>query len=135
MALEFNITAADKFFLGEDKVVDISVVGADNVTPYDVSLVSLEWNLRKTDGGPDPAIMTKTPTIVGVYNADPLINTQRVRVTFASDDTDPLVTVTKNPPYKLKANVAYRHSLKRKDVGHEAIVSYGSFTFLQATER
>lgn len=140
MAIEFNVTAADLFFLGEDKVLEFTIFGADNATPFDVTGLPLEWNLRKTDAAADPALITKAVgaglTIVGVYNAVPAANTQRVHVTFASDDTDPLVTsVLVSNPYALKANVAYRHSLKRKDAGNEGIFSYGSFTFLQATER
>lgn len=134
MAIEFNVTAADKFFLGEDKVLEFTIFGPDNVTPLDVSGLVLEWNMRKTDKAADPAILTKGVgtglTIVGVYNVVPATNTQRVRAAFASADTDPLVSAI-----VLKANVAYRHSLKRKDSGNENILSYGSITFLQATER
>lgn len=139
MAIEFNVTAAHKFFLGEDKILELTIFGQDNVTPFDVSGLPLEWSLRKTDGASDPALITKGIgsglTIIGAYNVDPLVNTQRVRVSFGSDDTDPLVTALLATPYKLKANVAYRHSLKRKDSGNEGIFTYGSFTFLQATER
>lgn len=135
MAIEFNVTAASEFFLGEDKVIDFSIAGPDDVTPFDITGMTLEWNLRKKDGSPDPAILTKSPTTIGVYNVDPLLNTQRARVIFASAETDPLATVLLPTPYKLKAGVAYRHSMKRMTPGAEAILSYGSFTFLQATER
>lgn len=131
MAIEFNVTAADHFFLGEDKVLEFVVFDLDGTTPFNVAGLSLEWNMRRTDKAGDPAILTKTPTVVGVFNSNPATNTQRVRVTFASDDTDPLVTTL----YTLKAGFAYRHSLKRKDAGNEIILSYGSLTFLQATER
>lgn len=131
MAIEFNITAADKFFLGEDKIVDFTIFALDGATPFDVTGLSLEWNMRRTDKADDPALLTKVPTIIGVFNVNPSLNTQRARVVFASDDTDPLVTTL----YTLKAGFAYRHSLKRKDTGNENILSYGSITFLQATER
>lgn len=135
MAIEFNITAADKFFLGEDKVIDITVLAADGVTPYNIVGLPLEWNLRKKDSASDPALITKVPTVTGVFNANPAVNTQKAHIVIASDDTDPLVTVGLATPYKLKAGFAYRHSLKRKDAGNETIASYGSVTFLQATER
>jgi hypothetical protein len=141
MAIEFNVTASHKFFLGEDKVIDFVIFGPDGVTPLNVSGMPMQWSLRKTDNAGDPAIIVKNTgaatgvTIVGTYNAVPTVNTQRVRVTFASADTDPVITGGLATPYTLRAGVVYRHSLKRTDVGNEGILSYGSFTFLQATER
>jgi hypothetical protein len=144
MAVEFNIAATHKFFLGEDKVIDLTIFGQDGVTPLDVLGLPLEWNLKKTDRANDPGILTKGITalavstgitIVGVFNVVPITNTQKVRITFQSADTDPDVTSVLATPYTLKAAVAYRHSLKRKDVGNEGILTHGSFTFVQATER
>lgn len=145
MSVEFNVTAAQKFFLGEDKVLDLTIFDQDGITPFDVTGLPLEWNLKKTDKASDPGIITKGITalgvstgitIVGVYNVSPLLNTQKVRIAFASDDTNPDVTsVLVVLPYALKAGTAYRHSLKRKDVSNKAILTFGSFTFLQATER
>lgn len=142
MAIEFNITGetdADRFFLGEDKVIQFEIFASDGVTPLDVSVLPLEWNMRRTDSAADPAILTKGVgsglTITGAFSATPGVNAQRVRVAFASNDTDPLVTSLLPTPYTLKANVAYRHSLKRKDAGNEGIFTFGSITFLQATER
>lgn len=146
MSIEFNVfpEGLTKFFLGEDKVLDLTIFGPDDITPLDVTGMALEWNLKKTDKALDPGIITKGITalgvstgitIVGVYNVVPATNTQRVRVAFASADTDPDVTGLLATPYKLKAAVAYRHSLKRKDAGNEGILTYGSFTFMQATER
>lgn len=144
MAVEFNITATNRFFLGEDKVIDAPIYGQDGVTPLDVTGLPLEWNLKKKDKDPDPGILTKGITaggvstgitIVGVYNVNPAQNTQKVRITFASNDTDPDVTSALATPYTLKPDVAYRHSLKRKDAGNESILFFGSLTFLQATER
>lgn len=140
MAIEFNITAADKFFLGEDKVIELTIFELDGTTPFDLSALPLEWKLRTSDAADDPALITKGITaggvstgiaIIGIWNVDPAVNTQRVRITFASADTDPLVTTD----YTLKAGRVYRHSLKRMDAGNEGILSYGSMTFLQATER
>lgn len=128
MAIQRDITAADTFFLGEDKIIDFTVFGQDGVTPLDVTGLPLEWNMRKTDKAADPALLVKGVgtglTIVGTYNVSPSLNTQRVRVTFVPADTNTV----------LRPNVAYRHSLKRKDVGSAGIFSYGDITFLQATE-
>lgn len=135
MAIEFNITPSHRFFLGEDKVIDLTIFQQDGVTPLDVSGMTLEWSLKKKDKDPDPPIIGKATgsgiTIVGVYNVNPATNTQRVRISFASADTDPFVTVS----YTLKAGFAYRHSLKRTDTGSEGIFTFGSLTFLQATEQ
>lgn len=132
MSIEFNVTAADKFFMGEDKTIDFTIFGPDGVTPLDVTGLPLEWNMRKTDKADDPAIMTKAIgsglTIIGVYNATPATNTQRVRATFVPADTTPATAPL------VKPNIAYRHSLKRKDAGSAGILSFGSITFLQATE-
>lgn len=134
MAIEFNITTTDHFFLGEDKIISFSVFGPDGVTPLDVSSYDLVWTLRKTDKSAD-AILTKTVgnglEVVGAYDADPAVNTQRVHVLISSDETDPEVTTA----YTLKTGVAYRHSLKRMNAGNEIILSFGSITFLQATVR
>lgn len=128
MAVQRDITAADMFFMGEDKILEFTVFGQDNVTPLDLTGLTLEWNMRRTDNAADPAILTKGPgsglAIVGVYNVVPAVNTQRIRISFAPTDTS-----------GLKANFPYRHSLKRKDIGAYGIFSFGSITFLQATER
>jgi hypothetical protein len=101
--------------------------------------MSLEWSLKKADKTLDPGLIEKTTaagniTVIGVYNVIPATNTQRVWISFAANDTDPTVTSLLVTPYSLKANIAYRHSLKRMDINNEGILSYGSITFLQATE-
>jgi hypothetical protein len=123
MAIQRDIVAADNFFLGEDKILEFTVFGPDGM--LNVGGLPLEWNMRKTDKAGDPAILTKGIgtglTIIGSYNAVPATNTQRVDVTFVPADT-----------IGLKPNVAYRHSLKRKDANAEEILSFGAITFLQA---
>lgn len=139
MALTFNVTADDRFYLGEDKFLEFKVYEADGATPLDATGLALEWSLKKKAKDPDPPLIGKSVgsgiTIVGVFNISPAQNTQRVRVTFASADTDPAVTsVLPSNPYTLKAGVAYAHSLKRWDTGNELVLSDGTFTFRQATE-
>ena len=140
MAREFNITEANRYFLGEDKHLDLQVFGEDDATPLDVTGLPLEWSLKKKDKDPDPPIIGKSTsvgggiTVIGVYNAIPASNTQRVRIAIASDETDPFVTSLLATPYTLKAGVEYRHSLKRRDTGNELVLSFGGITFMQATE-
>lgn len=128
MAREFNITLADNFFLGEDKVIEFTIFGNDNATPLELGGIPLEWNMRKTDKADDPAILSSASgielTLVGVYSSNPAINTQRVRLTFVPADTQT----------GIKPNLPYRHSLKRKDLGNNNILSFGSIMFRQATE-
>jgi hypothetical protein len=148
VAVEFNVTAEHKFFLGEDKVIDLTIFGQDGVTPLDVSGLPLEWSLKKTDKASDPGILEKSITalgvsvpaasgitIVGTYNVLPASNTQRVRLTFAAAETNPALTALLATPYKLKPDPQeYRHSLKRSDMGNRGMLTHGSFVFLQATE-
>lgn len=128
MAVQFDITATDKFFLGEDKIIEYTIFGQDGVTPLDISGLPLEWNMRKMDSAADPPILVKGIgtglNIVGIYDVNPTTNTQRLQTVFVPADTT-----------GLKPNFPYRHSLKRKDLGNAGIFSYGSITFLQATER
>jgi hypothetical protein len=125
MAIEFNIDVSKNWFLGEDKFLSFTIFGRDKITPIDVSEWTMEWVLRKTDAGADPALLLKvTPTdiqVVGEYNVDPTVNTQRVRIFFSRTDTSLLRATT------------YRHSLKRIDPGYAGILSFGNCTFRQAT--
>lgn len=127
MAMEFNITASNKFFKGEDKFVDFTIFSIDEVTPLDMSGIPLSWSLKKTDKAADPGIIDKNIgsglTIIGIFSLIPASNTQRVRLTFVPADTA-----------VVKAGVVYRHSLKRTDTPNNNILSYGSFVFLEATE-
>lgn len=150
MAKVFNVTEAHLFYLGEDKFLDIAVTGQDGVTPLDLTGLPLEWSLKKKAKDADPPLIHKastggTPgiTLIGAYNVDPGVNTQKARISLASDDTDPFVTgILANPTlaapagaYTLKAGVEYHHSLKRRDVGNEGVLSAGTFKFKQATEQ
>lgn len=127
MAKEFNITPAHLFFMGEDKFIDFTILNITETECVDMSGLPLEWNMKKTDKAADPGILTKGIgsglTIIGIFSAVIASNTQRVRLTFVPADTA-----------GVKAGVAYRHSLKRKDVLNNNILAFGSITFLQATE-
>lgn len=126
MAMEFNITSKDKWFLGEDKFIELPVFAQDGVTPLDVTGMAIQFVMRKTDRDKDPAIIQKTTaagtiTIVGVFNPLPNLNTQKLHIAFVSDDTTNLKPLT------------YRYSIKRTDAGNEAIFSFGDLVLLQAT--
>ncbi len=130
MAVETNVTEDNHIFLGEDKILEFTVLDDDEVTPIDVSGWDLLWDLRKADKTSGDALIEKTTaagiTITGVYNVAPLVNTQRVLVTLADTDSDSSTTL---------AAKTYRHALKRMDSGSETVLAFGDFVFLQATTR
>jgi len=132
MAIEFNITGADSWFIGEDKILEFEILQDDGLiltnplkAPQDVAGWTLAWALKKSDAATDPALLLKTTssgiTITGVYNAVRATNTQRVSITIADTDTDALKPLT------------YRHSLKRMTAGAEAVLAFGSVVLLKAT--
>lgn len=127
MAIEFNIGIEKKWFLGEDKILSFIVFSSDGIAPIDFSAWTIEFVVRKKDKSTDLIIPIKTFAnsglhIVGVFNVDPAVNTQRLIVSSPSDDTT-----------LLKAGFPYRYSIKRTDTDNEEILVYGSITFLQAT--
>ena len=69
----------------------------------------------------DPAILTKVPTITGVYDAVRATNTQRAVV---------VVTDTEMNLFKAKT---YRYSWKRTDDGSETVLARGPFAPEKAT--
>lgn len=141
MAYQRDITAADKVFYDTDRLLRYTVYRGDptaqeiadgDAVPEDVTGWALAWVLRKKVNSEDPPLIEKTIgdgiAIVGVYNADPVVNTQRVEVTLEDTDTyDP----DGSPATEVKAGT-YAYALKRIDDGGEAILAYGSFKLLQA---
>lgn len=139
MALEFNISSDDHVFVGEDKQLRLKIFTDHTRTAIlDVSAMELRWNLRVADKSADPPLIEKESvgspagiTIEGVYNSDPLVNTQEVVIhLYDTDSWDE----DASPPVKLKKK-KYRHSLKRMDAGSETVLMFGSFQFLMATNR
>lgn len=137
MALRLDVTKDDHVFLGEDKFLDLIIFTDHTKTVIlDTSPMDLVWNLRKKDNSPDPPLIEKStaespPTIThtGVFNADPTINTLKVRIAlYRADSYDPTVS----PPHVLLPK-KYRHSVKRIDTGSRTVLAFGAFQFLQAT--
>jgi len=141
MAYQRDITAADKIFYDTDNVLRYQVfqgdptaeqIAANEAIPQDVAGWTIAWVLRKKPKSADPPLIEKTVgsgiAIVGIYDADPTANMQRVEVTL--DDTD-----TYDPDSSPEVNIKpgkYAYGLKRLDPGSEKILAYGSFTLLQA---
>lgn len=137
-----DITADDRVFYDTDRILRYTIYEADSTdeaiaagtaVPLDVSGWSLAWQLRKKAKDLDALIDKNTGSpggiaIVGIFNADPDVNTQRIEVTIEDTDTyDPDV----DPVVNLKPG-SYVYALKRTDPGAEDILAFGSFTLLQA---
>lgn len=113
-----DITAADKWYAGEDKTLRFTIYTDDTeATCEDVSGFTLSWKLTTKPGA--TALLTKTGTVSGTFNATPASNTQRVTVSIADTDTDALTATT------------YYHELKRTDAGNEAVLAQGRATLLK----
>ena len=128
MAIERNITSTDGWFTGTDKKLVFAVYKADKVTPEDVTIWDMSWMVKRFFTTLDAdALVKKTTalgslTITGVYNVDPVTNTQRVRCTVTDED----IAVLKAVPVK------YYHELKRTEAGSEEILVYGTLELIQA---
>ena len=139
MAFEHSLPVDEPFFAGDDARIEYEVFKAGEkpfledgktpnpqAVPEDVSGWAFEWALRRALRRVDPyrslgpAVASKSTatggiTVVGVYNADRALNTQRVVVTLADVDTDALT------------GELHVHGLKRSDDGVERTVGYGTF--------
>lgn len=136
MATEYNFTAADEIFIGEDKVLRFPIYTDDAATAVvDVTGWALQWTQRKHDAAVTALIEKSTETsppgitLEGVYNSDPAVNTQEVVIHLeAADSYDPAAS----PPTALKAGT-YRHGLRRTDSGFQTQLSYGDIPWLRST--
>jgi hypothetical protein len=133
MSADANITAADKFFIGEDKVITFHVVGEDG-NPIDVSGWAMKYSARKTIQGRGPfelqggtEVISRVTgagiAVTGVFDPVLATNTQRVEVTIGSSLTDGLT-----------AGV-YVQTLKRTDTGQEGILADGTLELLLPATR
>lgn len=116
-----QIGGDDDLFVGEDKVLVLENIVDRNGALVNFTSWTIIFDVRKTDKAPDPAIFSKTATITGTYNVDPLVNTLKASVTLTDDE---LNTVT---------NKTYRHSWKRDQSGFETILAFGDFVVQKAT--
>lgn len=122
MATTVTIGGNGTLFVGEDKTIKLELLDAADI-PVDMSGWTLLFDVRLKDTSPDPAILSKTPTITGTYNVVRASNTQRAVV--ALTDTEMNLFKQKTPPY--------RHSWKRMDDGSETVLSRGNFAPEKAT--
>ena len=132
MSITQNITADNKWFIGEDKILEFEVLSDDGLLSTDpakgvedVSTWDLVFWLAKSVTSSTPLFPEKRTgglgiTIVGIYNSSRSVNTQRIRITIIDDDTD-----------TLKAGTYYL-GLKRLAPAGDAVLVDGSVVLQKA---
>lgn len=133
MALLQTIGGNGTLFVGEDKPFYLELLeteyGADgspeepdaDSVPVNMTGWSILFDVRKSVTAPDPAIFSKTASIVGVYNASRALNTQRAVVSLTDTEMNTVIAKT------------YKFSWKRMDDSSETVLSYGDFMPEKAT--
>ena len=120
MAVEVMIGGTGKLFIGEDKTLRFEILDAAGL-PVDMTGWTLLFDVRLSDASPDPALLSKTPTVSGVYAATRAANAQRALVTLSDTELNTLKART------------YRYSCKRMDSGSEVVLAWGNFVIQKAT--
>ena len=125
MATTVTIGGDGLLFVGEDKLFSHETLNGDpddsSSIPVDMTGWTVLFDVRKSDKAPDPAIFSKTATIVGTFNAVRALNEQRA-----------LVYLTDTELNTVKAKT-YRFSWKRMNDGVETVLSRGPFVVEKAT--
>ncbi len=120
MASNVTIGGNGTLFVGEDKTLRCEVLDVTDL-PIDISSWTGVFDVRLKDNSPDPAILSKIPTVQGVYNVVRATNTQRWVVVLSDTEMN---------LFKAKT---YRHSWKRTDTLSETVISRGNFAPEKAT--
>jgi hypothetical protein len=124
VAIEDNIAQSDEFFIGGAYILEFEIFELDEVTPLDASLFEFEYVLAKHEGDDEPLISKINDiAVVGAFNSDPALNTQRVEVSLTATETS-----------ELKPGL-YRHTLWRTNEGDEAVLTFGSVVARRAVSR
>lgn len=114
MATTVAIGGSGTLFVGEDKTLYFTL-------DEDMTGWGMLFDVRAKDNSPDPAILSKVPTVIGVWNATESLNTQKARVILTDDDLNLVKAKT------------YRWSWKRMDGDVETVLSRGPFAPEKAT--
>ncbi len=120
MATTVQIGGDGTLFVGEDKTFTLETLNSSGV-PVDMLGWTVLFDVRKSDKAPDPAIFSKTATIVGVFNVVRATNTQRAQTTLSDTEMNTVSGRT------------YRYSWKRMDDGVETVLARGNFVVEKAT--
>jgi hypothetical protein len=120
MALAITIGGGGTLFVGEDKTFRLELIDDDEL-PVDMTGWVVLFDVRKSVTALDPAIFSKTATLIGSFNAVRASNTQRA-----------IVSLTDTELNTVKART-YQCSWKRMDDGSETVLAYGAFAPEKAT--
>lgn len=118
MAEESPITLEDKWFVGERKVFEFTVVN-DGV-PVNITSWELEWVLRQAASAPTPLITKADADIT------------------KSDPTNGVCRVIIEPADTLAIEIGagdYYHTLKRVDGDNDAVLAFGEAVLRMAATR
>lgn len=118
-----------EIFIGEDKLLSFEVLDSSE-DPVDMAGWDVIFDVRAKDNSEAPALITKTATILGTFNATRALNAQRAEVELT--DGDLLATVFKGSNLPSGAKT-YRYSLKRMTAGDETVLARGDFAPEKAT--
>ncbi len=120
MAEAVDIGGNGTLFIGEDKTLRLELIDSAGVPVDHATWVEL-FDIRAKDTSPAPAIVSLTPTIIGVYSATRSVNSQRAIVVLTDDHMN------------LFRQKVYRYSWKRMDDDSETVLAWGDFAPEKAT--
>lgn len=124
MAQEVNITKEHEFFTGTDRVLQFSVVDADDVA-VNITGWALQWVLVRAPGAAASSGHLVSKTVgSGITITNGAGGVCQVAVEDA--DTDGL---------EGSDSPLYRHELRRTDGGNEDILAYGTVVLRQGLVR
>lgn len=121
MAIRHHITREDEWFTNTARVLEFEVLDsdpADNSDAAPVNATTLEpliWNLTESSAiNAATLIAAHGASVVGVFNADRELNTQRVRVVVTAIETA-----------DIQGDKPYYHELRSALPGSESVLSFG----------
>lgn len=120
MAADVTIGGSGLLFVGEDKTLRLELLDSAGA-PVDMAGWTMLFDVRKKDNSAAPAIVSKTPSLIGAFNSVRANNTQRGVVVLSDDDLN------------LFKEATYRYAWKRMDALSETVLAYGDFTPQKAT--
>lgn len=131
MALEGQLGGDGDLFVGEDKTLKLEILDKATQLPVDIAGWAIKWEARKTDHAADPAKLSKTASVEGVYDGSSrAANTQRAVVVLSDDDTNAVSGQKATPE-----DAPYRYAWKRMDDGVETVLRYGDLVLQESTVR
>ena len=127
MATTQTIGGSGTLFVGEDKSIRLGPVLNRAGIPVDMTGWNIEFVVSASDSSTEP-ILTRTATVIGVFNPDPLANTQEAEVVLTDDDLNLF-----RGSNILTGAKTYRHSWKRQTPNSETVLARGKFAPEKAT--